>query len=75
MNENQASSYDNSPDTATSDQLFDSGWATRTLAAQLDAEIPGAFKGYTAGVWCRGSICRALAARGVTLKKINFRKS
>jgi hypothetical protein len=73
-------------DTAVSDELFAGPWNTATLVSQLASEISV----YTdnprriafmdewnggQGSLCRGDICRMLADRGITLSRINFRKS
>lgn len=70
--------YNRSQDTSESQEIF-GGWVST-------AELFGVFVArrntgdqdradFQAGLWNRGSICRALAARGVTQKMINFMKS
>jgi hypothetical protein len=79
--------YLNEQDTAISQDLIASGYTTRQLAYALADEIsvrsacPARvtfLEEYHAGPmlgWVRGSICRALAAKGVTVQTINRRKS
>lgn len=75
------------PDTETSDELFQSGWDSRTLAYVLADEFSiyadnpqrrqflAEFLSENRGGWVRGNICRALALKGVTLSIVNRRKS
>ncbi|KUN37703.1 hypothetical protein AQJ30_15580 [Streptomyces longwoodensis] len=75
------------PDTEASDELFHSGWDSRTLAYALADEFSiyadnpkrlqflAEFGSEDRGGWVRGNICRALAAKGVTLSVVNRRKS
>ncbi|MER5501325.1 hypothetical protein ABT096_29550 [Streptomyces sp. NPDC002561] len=74
-------------DTANSQDLFASGYTTRQLAYVLADEISirsnnpervTFLEEYNFGPmlgWIRGSICRALDEKGVTVQTINRRKS
>jgi hypothetical protein len=79
--------YLNERDTTNSQDLFASAYTTRQLAHVLADEIsirsnhPARvtfLEEYNAGPmlgWVRGSICRALDAKGVTVRVINRRNS
>jgi hypothetical protein len=79
--------YLNEPDSMESQRLFASSYSTRTLAYVLADEVSirsnhparvAFLEEYSAGPmlgWIRGSICRALDAKGVTVETINHRKS
>lgn len=87
MNALNVHDYLNADDTAVSQNLIASTYTTRTLAYVLADEIsirsnnPARvtfLEEYNDGPmlgWIRGSICRALAAKGVTVQTINRRKS
>ncbi|MET8609781.1 hypothetical protein [Streptomyces misionensis] len=74
-------------DDTVSTELFESGWPTPTLAMVLASEFSvmadnpkrrqflAEYHSEYRGGWVRGNICRALAAHGVTLADVNFRKS
>lgn len=79
--------YLNARDTANSQDLFASDYSTRELAYVLadeisirsnNAERVTFLEEYSSGPmlgWIRGSICRALDSKGVTVQTINRRKS
>lgn len=64
-------------------EMFNSSWSSRELAGELANEYhyqghSSAFwDAYNTGksAWVRGVICSALADKGVTLSRINLRKS
>ena len=73
-------------DTAVSQDLFASGYSTRDLAYVLADEISiyannpervAFLEEFNSNLsaWVRGTICRALADKGITVREINFRRS
>lgn len=70
--------YNRTEDTEQSRGMFDGWLSTNQLAGILGNQMDSRdeFWGdYEASLWNRGSICRALADKGVTQKLINFMKS
>ena len=72
------SKYNRVQETPQSREMFDGWVSTPELAGFLKREMDDREEfwiDFKAGLWNRGSICRALADKGMTQSMINFMKS
>lgn len=78
VTEVEFSIYNNAEETPQSQAMFEGWLKTPELAGILERRMsnPEEFEeDFKAGLWNRGSICRALADKGITQNLINFMKS